>query len=1422
MDNREGVLNLKSSRKGFKGVTKRAKRAALDAIQTHVDGTDPYLLELKLQTWESKLNRFQDAEEAVMCHPDADDNDIDKDLDAHEDNFDKARLKVRGIRQNFDQSILSSQPQASPIPPSQSPSTGLPNLNVKRPPILEEDTNLRSFLQWCPLWRNYSNLIALPKRDHTTQVSLLWECCSPGFLQIVHHSLDIRPDTGREVDDILGIIKDYLRSLRSVHLDMRDLLQVRQTDGQDYTSLCNVIRELAQFADLAHITEDRLLIALLLQAMKSESDRAHLMEKNFKTFDEARHCILEMETSRRGARGMTDSLTRLNAVKTKFKSNYKSLKNKNLEKAVACGFCGHSAHPKDKCPAQKAKCRICHQIGHWDKVCRNKNVKTDKYSSETRVGSVKLQVASKGGTNLRSNEIEVEVLPSHCHVKSKPVRVVFCADTGADISVMGESVLQETKLKDMVVLSEKFQDYIIGIDGKPVKQIGMFHANLEINGIFASNVPIVVCQDLQDAFLSLSACKALTIVDDNFPSPRSQIASLLVPKSDRSLHPMPEIWKNRELWISQLSVEASATDVFERIESKLRTIYSRAFETGALRPMKGPVVGDPMIIHLKDNAKPFAIHVARNIPFAYEDKTKLALESMVEQDIIGPVGDDPTEWCHPIVVVPKGDGDVRICVDLTRLNTEVKRSVHPIKTPAEAISGFNHGQKYFAKLDLVKGYWQMPLAEESQHLTTFLTPFGKFKFLRSPMGFVSTGDSFSYRGDVAMAGLDIQKVVDDMAVGAPDIPNLIRSVSDILERCVKFGLTVNAKKSVLAASMISFVGFIISPGTITPDPAKIEAIQKFPIPATLTDLRSFLGLANQLGKFLPNLACLTSPLRGLLKAKNQFQWLSDHTKVFEETRQALTSPPVLDKFDPSLDVILLTDASRLGLGYALLQMRNEVPRLIQCGSRYLKDCETRYAVIELEALCIYWAIKKCHLYLAGINFKVVTDHKPLIPIFNRQALVEIENPRVQNYRTRLLAYNFHVDWKQGISHAIPDALSRAPVSNPENDSSDPDDSEELFHFKLAVLKVEQPDLILDDLVAMAREDGPYGDLKKAVLSATIKEAKSGYVALFKKVASELSIEGDLVLRGRRIVIPPSAVKNILKKLHAGHQGVEKTKRRARQIIYWPGFTSDIANTVAACPECLYFRPSHQPEPLIQDDLPTRPFQVVTADIFTYDRNDYLVYSCRLSGFPTVKKYATSPSSSQIMKDFLGLFATFGVPNVLRTDNGPQFASSQFGQFLTKWGVQWKPSSPYYPQSNGHAEVMVKSMKYMLAKTGGNIHSGEFAEALLEFRNSPQNDGLSPAQRVFGRPIRSRIPTLEDILQSATKGEDLDRAEAKRMKLDRSRKISYDQPSHHLMPLANGSLVSVQNPQSRRWDRSAKILKSYGRRYLVEFETGNKS
>ncbi len=302
-----------------------------------------------------------------------------------------------------------------------------------------------------------------------------------------------------------------------------------------------------------------------------------------------------------------------------------------------------------------------------------------------------------------------------------------------------------------------------------------------------------------------------------------------------------EHWSNdeREAWIAGLTEESNLAE----IDKFLRVKYKHLFDDiSELKAMDGPVVGEPMNIELIEGAEPFAIGGARSIPFHLRGGAKDVLDYMLERRVITPVGDVPTPWLSPMVAVAKPCGGVRVCVDYTKLNAATKPTYHPALTPQDAVSQIPSDAQFFAKIDLRKGYWQMGLTEEASWLTTFATPWGKFRFLRAPMGHRNSGDAYSYRGDVAFQGIDLQKLIDDLSVAAKNIKDFVRKLLEVLERCHRHSLTINGEKSTLAAKEIEFVGYKISPGKIEPDRRKLEAIECFPAPTTRTELRSFMGL----------------------------------------------------------------------------------------------------------------------------------------------------------------------------------------------------------------------------------------------------------------------------------------------------------------------------------------------------------------------------------------------------------------------------------------------------------------------------------------------------------------------------------------------------------------------------------------------------
>ena len=364
-------------------------------------------------------------------------------------------------------------------------------------------------------------------------------------------------------------------------------------------------------------------------------------------------------------------------------------------------------------------------------------------------------------------------------------------------------------------------------------------------------------------------------------------------------------------------------------------------------------------------------------------------------------------------------------IDYTKLNKHIRRPIHTFPSTQEILSGIDPDYKVFAKLDATQGYHQVPLDEDSSKLTTFLLPSGRFRFLRAPMGLSCSSDEFCRRSDKVIEGLPgIRKLVDDILVQAPDLNTLRVRISSLLECCKTHNFTLSRKKLEIGEA-VEFAGQIVSHTGVQPDPSCLQGIRDFPIPKSVSELRSFLGMVNQLSTYHPGLAKHTGILQSLLRKDTAYLLLEEHQEAFNQLKADLLKTLALNHFDPSWTTRLITDASRLhGLGFVFMQHSGEKTKIIQCGSCSLSNAEKNYSTLELELTAIVWAVQKCSFFLKGINhFEVLTDHGPLMGIFAKN-MPQIENARIARLREKVLHQSFEVKWMAGKENIIADALSR--------------------------------------------------------------------------------------------------------------------------------------------------------------------------------------------------------------------------------------------------------------------------------------------------------------------------------------------------------------------------------------------------------------
>ena len=389
----------------------------------------------------------------------------------------------------------------------------------------------------------------------------------------------------------------------------------------------------------------------------------------------------------------------------------------------------------------------------------------------------------------------------------------------------------------------------------------------------------------------------------------------------------------------------------------------------------------------------------------------------------------------------------------------------------------------------------------------------------------------------------------------------------------------------------------------------------------------------------------------------------------------------------------------------------------------------------------------------------------------------------------------------------------------------------LAHRMVAALVSDVPDgdaslfrdVTLSDVRAAAAKDPEMLVLKDDILTGFPDDRSqlNRLLGPYWDLRDRLAVDDGLVMCGRRLVIPTCLRRLTLQRLHARHQGVKRTKRRARQSVYWPRVDQDIAKFIGACEKCQLHLPGQQKELPLAEKTPSRVFEAVSADCFTWVGRTFLVYVDCLSGWPFVTRVTGEAGARDLVRCLRHMFAATGVPSCIRTDGGPQFSARLTREFFRRWGVAHQQCTPHYPQSNGHAEAAVKAVKRLVQKTtvGGDLHTDDFEAELLELRNTPRADGRSPAQILYGHPLRSAVPAhhraFAECWQEAADACDVRAAKLLDRSVDR-----YDASARQHRPQRIGQRTLLQDPNSRLWDRTGTITGIGARRdYLVRLPSG---
>ena len=727
-----------------------------------------------------------------------------------------------------------------------------------------------------------------------------------------------------------------------------------------------------------------------------------------------------------------------------------------------------------------------------------------------------------------------------------------------------------------------------------------------------------------------------------------------------------------------------------------------------------------------DPSMPPIQHGRWKVPIEHKAEIEKELNEMVHQGIIAKQT-EPTPWVSSLMYPKKPNGKLRICLDPKDLNKAIIREHHKAPTLKE-IAHILTGATKFSKVDRNKAFFGMHLTERASLLTTFNTHLGRYHFLRVPFGLKMSQDIFQMQMDDIVAQCPgVLAIHDDVFIYGKDDSNHNANLVNLFNVAQKEGLVFNSTKCAIKQESVTFFGGVFWAKGYSPDPGKIQGISDMPAPQTKQELQSFLEAVNYLQTFVPHLSHHREPLRVLLKKENVFTWDQNVNDSFQRIKGLLENSLLepLRYYNRNKLVILQCNASLKGLGACILQDGKP----IAFASKSLTDTETRYTNIKRELLAIVFGCKKFHTYLYGRSFVVESDHKPLEMICLKNL---ISAPvRLQRMLLRLQQYDMVITYRPGKEMLLADTLSHLP--------SRANNSE--IKLDLRVDAISFAALSSSQLTKTATETQ-----KDPILSTVHRLTLNGWPRVRRHIPriarnywdfrDELSIEGDLLMKGERIVIPTSCRDSILADLHRSHKGANWSLSLARTCIYWPGMEADVMDYIRRCMTCID-NTKIPVETLRPHEVPARPWIKIGMDFFQDDSGQkFLIVADYFSKFPFIFPVASTHHQKMLwyLRD---LFSTKGVPAIVMTDNGPPFNSEEFWCFARELDFKHQTSSLHFHQSNGFIEAMVKKVKAAYKKTDGSLSAQ--VRALLQLCDTPiAKDLPSLAEILHGRPAQGAV------------------------------------------------------------------------------------
>ena len=970
--------------------------------------------------------------------------------------------------------------------------------------------------------------------------------------------------------------------------------------------------------------------------------------------------------------------------------------------SYSCYSCGSTEHSRNQCRFRNVVCSRCKRTGHIARVCKKGNTQNNRV--EQRLDSDAVFLEEDLFTVFDVNSLFTSEISVPVQIENEECCMQL--DTGCALSLAPMAFYEKfCSHIPLTPTAVKLSTYT----GEKIQPLGKINVTVTYAGTEYS-LPLLVVPQGCGALFGRNWLRHIKLDWNKLPGIESQV-------------PCPARARCAEI-----------TDNNKTLEGLLSQ-YDELFE-----PQLGCYTGEPVVLNESTGAK---FHKARPVPYALQKRVENALLKMEKDGVIERVSSATS--AAPIVTVGKKDGDeVRVCGDFSvTYNSCANVETYPMPKIEDMHSALR-GCTVFSVLDLKQAYHQIPVSKDSQKYLTINTHMGLFAFKRLPNGIHSGPAIFQRIMDGLLA--DIPKAVsrlDDILIAGTDYQDHLNTLSQVLERLLKYGFKLNKAKCKFLQSSVVYLGHLIDSAGLHPTMDKLAAVRDAPPPKDAVALKSFLGLIMFYSRFMPHHSTVLAPLNSLLKKNVPWRWTKTEDNAFMAAKNLLLNSRTLVHYDETLPLVLSCDASSYGAGAVLSHVINGKHQPIAFASCTLTETQRNYSQLEKEAFSIIFGLKRFHQYLCGRSFTILTDHRPLLTLLGPHRAVPAHTAsRLQRWALILASYHYKIEYRSTAAHADADSMSRLPLPQTWSPNSE---NVECYFFEASVVTN-----VTAEMVKKKTQVDP-------ILSLVYRYVQNGWPSIvdaslvpYKNKQDELTIHQGCLLWGTRVVVPSSLRNEVLTELHETHPGMTRMKGLSRSYVWWPKIDSDIEKTVSTCLVCQKIRSEPVQAPVHPWTFPSKPWSRIHIDFAgPISGTTYLVVVDAYNKFPEVVKM-TSTTSTATVNALRDIFSRYGLPEIMVSDNGPQFIASEFQQFCRKNGIMHRTSAAYKPSTNGQAERVVQILMSAIAQARVTKQDVNvvLARSLLVYRNTPHTTtGEAPSVLLMGRKLRTRLdlilPSVEE-------------------------------------------------------------------------------